>query len=79
MKELELPPGWYLARDNKSVWWNLFVYITSNPPFKCLRIENRQVLDKEISPEEIKDISEKKISLDEFKVIQELQNIKLDR
>ncbi|WP_423149367.1 hypothetical protein [Rubrolithibacter danxiaensis] len=64
-------PGWYIARDNKSLWWNLFVYITSKPPFQCIKIEGNSSKTITVFPEEIKEVSDKRISAREFEVIQE--------
>jgi hypothetical protein len=72
-----LIPGWYFARDIKSVWWNLFVYITSEPPFKCIRLTESQ--DSYVSPEEIQEVSSKRVSFEEFQVLQELQRVNFNR
>ena len=71
-KEL-LSPGWYLARDNNSKWWNLFVYVTKELPYKCIKIINGELSYTYIMPEKIGEVSHKRISLDEFKIIQDLQ------
>ena len=74
-----LTPGWYLARDNKSKWWNLFVDVTKEPPYRCIRVINGEFCYTDISPEMIKEVSHKRISLGEFKIIQELQKLVVKR
>jgi hypothetical protein len=68
-----LSPGWYLARDTKSKWWNLFVYVTKEPPYKCIETVNGELYYTDILPENIGEVSPKRISLGEFKIIQDLQ------
>ena len=75
MEEKELAPGWYLARDKQSLWWNLFVDVTNHPPYRCIKISNKEIFYTTISPEEIREVSHKRISLGEFKVLQELQKL----
>jgi hypothetical protein len=76
MEEKDLStPGWYLARDSESKWWNLFVDVTKEPPYRCIKIINGEICYMNISPEMIKEVSHKRISLGEFKIIQELQKI----
>jgi hypothetical protein len=56
-KEL-LSPGWYLARDNNSKWWNLFVYVTKELPYKCIKIINGELSYTYIMPEKIGEVSQ---------------------
>ena len=72
-KELSLSPGWYIARNTGSCWWNLFVNISGQPPFKCYLSTPHGQIDTEIFPEEIKEVSTRRITLSEYKVLQELQ------
>ena len=72
-----LTPGWYLARDGESKWWNLFVYVTKEAPYKCIQIVNGEISYTTISPEKIAEVSHKRISLGEFKIIQELQKLNI--
>ncbi len=76
-KDNVVVPGWYFARDVKSIWWNLFVHITHNPPFQCVRLSDTEWHESLVHPEEIKQVSTKQVSLEEFKVIQLLQKVKL--
>ncbi len=71
--EFNVSPGWYIARNNHSAWWNLFVYITNRPPFKCYVSTCQGTVDTEIFPEEIKEVSSRRITFTEFKVLQQLQ------
>ena len=72
VKDLLLP-GWYLARDIKSKWWNLFVFFTKDPPYKCIETVDGELRYTDITPEKIGEVSQKRISLGEYKIIQELQ------